>query len=389
LIPDFFRKPPGIPMATTSLPGTARSTVNWPHVVAWMLVGVTALLLSFGALVTTYDAAMAVPDWPGTFGHNMILYPLVDWFWGPWDLFLEHGHRLLGASAGVLSLLLAVVAWRSPTSPAVRWLVAAAVVLVIVQGALGGLRVILDDKTVAKVHACTGPLFFAVATAVAVLTGRRDRQPNPALTPTSGATSRASRSTDGAGQAAGGLPMPSWAVGSFVPTGLMIAAYLQLVAGAQLRHADATVPPSAFRWMVALHLVGAAAVTVLSALAVISWQPHESPVARRWSRGTLAMVVGQLLLGAGAWLFSWGMPAWLQEAWAPTEAVLARSPRGAAVITGHVVVGMMILGASVVLALEWGGAERLERIAERGARGRDRRRPSDVAALPAPAGGGR
>jgi uncharacterized membrane protein len=193
---------------------------------------------------------------------------------------------------------------------------------VVVQGALGGLRVILDDKTIAKVHACTGPLFFAVATAVTVLTRRRDGQ----------RWSSADQPQAAPGSAP--LPLPSWGVGSFVPTALVIAAYLQLVAGAQLRHADATFPPSTFRWMVALHLVGAAAVTVLAGLAVVAWQPHESPVARRWSRGILVMVFGQLLLGAGAWLFSWGMPAWLQDAWAPTEAVLARSPRGAAVITG-------------------------------------------------------
>ena len=38
-------------------------------------MSVTAVLLSFGALVTTYEAAMAVPDWPATYGHNMFLFP--------------------------------------------------------------------------------------------------------------------------------------------------------------------------------------------------------------------------------------------------------------------------------------------------------------------------
>lgn len=348
--------------ATIGTPSTARSTVNWPRAVAWMLVATTALLLSFGALVTTYDAAMAVPDWPGTFGHNMFLYPLVEWFWGPWDLFLEHGHRLLGATAGMLTLLLAAVTFRRGASPAVRWLVVAAVVLVVVQGALGGLRVILDDKTVAKVHACTGPLFFAVATAIAVLAGRQG---------TGEAADRSDPVASDAVVAVGPTnpSLPSWAVGASLPTALAVAAYLQLVAGAQLRHADATLAPSTFRWMVAIHLAGAAAVTVLSALTVIAWQPHESRVARRWSLVVLAMVTGQLLLGGGAWLFTWGLPAWLQDAWAPAEAVLARSPRGAAVITGHVILGMMILGAAVALALEWGGAERLERIAGFGRHG--------------------
>ena len=344
----------------------ARSTVNWPSVVAWMLVATTALLLSFGALVTTYDAAMAVPDWPGTFGHNMFLYPLVEWFWGPWDLFLEHGHRLLGATAGMLSLLLAAVTFRRGASPAVRWLVVAAVVLVVVQGALGGLRVILDDKTVAKVHACTGPLFFAVATAIAVLSGRRGVGDLSAPE-----TERSNATGQEAVVAVGPvhLPLPSWAVGASLPTTLAVAAYLQLVAGAQLRHADATLAPSTFRWMVAIHLTGAAVVSVLSVLTVVAWQPHESRVARRWSVVIMAMVMGQLLLGGGTWLFTWGIPSWLQDAWAPAEAVLARSPRGAAVITGHVILGMMILGAAVVLALECGGADRLERIARFGRQG--------------------
>jgi len=368
--------------ATIGTSSTARSTVNWPCVVAWMLVATTALLLSFGALVTTYDAAMAVPDWPGTFGHNMFLYPLVEWFWGPWDLFLEHGHRLLGATAGMLSLLLAAVTFRKGASPAVRWLVVTAVVLVIVQGALGGLRVILDDKTVAKVHACTGPLFFAVATAIAVLSGRRGRGDSSTLVPDRSDTV-AQDPVVALGRLS--LPLPSWAVGASLPTALAVAAYLQLVAGAQLRHADATLAPSTFRWMVAIHLAGAAAVTVLAALAVIAWQPHESRAARRWSLAILAMVMGQLLLGGGAWLFTWGMPSWLQDAWAPAEAVLARSPRGAVVITGHVILGMMILGAAVVLALEWGGAERLERIARFGRQVRGRPDGKEARSLPATA----
>ena len=82
---------------------------NWPHLISCLLVAVTAVLLCFGALVTTYDAAMAVPDWPATYGHNMFLFPFAEWFWGPWDLFLEHGHRLLGATVGLITLALAEI----------------------------------------------------------------------------------------------------------------------------------------------------------------------------------------------------------------------------------------------------------------------------------------
>jgi cytochrome c oxidase assembly protein subunit 15 len=309
---------------------TSRS-INWPHMTACLLVGVTAVLLCFGALVTTYDAAMAVPDWPATYGHNMFLFPFAEWFWGPWDLFLEHGHRLLGAVVGMMTLLLAAVVWVREPNATVRGLVVAAVLLVLVQGGLGGARVLLDDKTVAKVHACTGPLFFAVAVAIAALTARRSDRAAAADAQASGATGR-------------------------VTTALLVAAYIQLVAGAQLRHLDASsITPMAFRWLVILHLLGAAAVTALALASAVACSRHASISARRWSLAIAALVACQLLLGVGAWAVSWGIPSgWIPTAWMPTEPLAARSPRGAAVVTGHVVLGMMILGGSVALATATG-----------------------------------
>lgn len=302
-------------------------TINWTHLVACLLVGVTAVLLSFGALVTTYEAAMAVPDWPATYGHNMFLFPWAEWFHGPWDLFLEHGHRLLGAVAGMVTLCLAAVAWRSSVGPAVRWLAVAAVALVVIQGVLGGARVLLDDKTVAKVHACTGPLFFAVAVAIATLSRRS------------------------ADVAVGGATR--------LPAALLIAAYLQLVAGAQLRHLDPTVDPATFRGLVGLHILGAVAVTVLAVVSAVMLGADGSPAARWWSKGIVAVVLAQLLLGAGAWVANWGMPAGiLPEAWQSAEPLRARSVVNAVVVTGHVVLGMLILGASVVLAIEAGAIRR-------------------------------
>ena len=119
---------------------------NVAHWIACSLVAVTGVLLTFGALVTTYEAAMAVPDWPGTYGHNMFLFPFAEWFFGPWDLFLEHGHRLLGASVGFISLVLAVVVWKTNQSSTVRGLVVAAVFLVVLQGVLGGFGCCLTIK---------------------------------------------------------------------------------------------------------------------------------------------------------------------------------------------------------------------------------------------------
>ena len=64
---------------------------------AVVLVCATFPLIWVGGLVTTYEAGMAVPDWPTTYGYNLFLYPWQTWICGPWDLFIEHGHRLLGA----------------------------------------------------------------------------------------------------------------------------------------------------------------------------------------------------------------------------------------------------------------------------------------------------
>ena len=320
-------------------------TIHWPHALACLLVAVTAVLLCFGALVTTYDAAMAVPDWPGTFGHNMFLYPLKAWLWGPWDLFLEHGHRLLGALVGVLTLGMAAAVWRRETDATIRALAIAAVLLVVVQGALGGARVLLDDKTVAKVHACTGPLFFSVAIAIATLT-----RPSRATAAARSVVSAASGNNLLRPECWKGVAALSTA--PWVTAGLLMAAYVQLVAGAQLRHLDAAVDASTFRWMVAFHLAGALLVSVLSIVAAGTCWWLEAAVPRRLALVILMLVGCQLLLGAGAWFVSWGFPAdWLPQSWGPTQATLARSARGAAVVTGHVVLGMLILGASVVLAL--------------------------------------
>src|SRR5437588_9980427 len=73
----------------------------WPHRLAIALALVTFPLIWVGGLVTTYDAGMAVPDWPGTYGYNLLRYPWQTWLAGPWDLFIEHGHRLLGATGAV------------------------------------------------------------------------------------------------------------------------------------------------------------------------------------------------------------------------------------------------------------------------------------------------
>ena len=68
------------------------------------------------------------------------------------------------------------------------------------------------------------------------------------------------------------------------------------------------------------------------------------------------LVLCQILLGFGAWVVSWGLPSGLlPTSWQPSSAITARSTWAAAVVTGHVLLGMAILAAAVVLWIVGGG----------------------------------
>ena len=97
----------------------ATSTSRLPHRIALLLAAVVFPLIWVGGLVTTTDAGMAVPDWPNTYGYNMFSYPLESWLFGPFDLMVEHGHRLLASLAGVISiaLVLSLIHISEPTRP--------------------------------------------------------------------------------------------------------------------------------------------------------------------------------------------------------------------------------------------------------------------------------
>lgn len=142
----------------------AQTETRWPRFWAVLLVCTTFPLIWVGGLVTSYDAGMAVPDWPSTYGYNLFLYPWQTWLFGPWDLVIEHGHRLLGALAGVVTILLNVSVWRCDHRRWMRWIALTALLLVIGQGLLGGARVHFDQRTIAMIHGCVGPSFFAFAT---------------------------------------------------------------------------------------------------------------------------------------------------------------------------------------------------------------------------------
>ena len=111
---------------------------------------VVALLpIGMGALVTTLKAGMAFADWPSSDGHNMLLYPWFRDFSSNPEKFTEHGHRLAGMLIGFISVVLAAASWRLGKGW-VRTYAFSILVAVILQGLLGGARVLFDRRRDAR-----------------------------------------------------------------------------------------------------------------------------------------------------------------------------------------------------------------------------------------------
>ncbi len=139
------------------------------HRVALVNAVATLLLLFIGGLVTSKGAGLAVPDWPTTFGYNMFLYPWSKMIGG---IFYEHSHRLVASAVGLLTLTLAFWLWLREQRKWLRWLGAAALALVVLQGVIGGLRVILLEETLAIIHACLAQAFFALTVSLVLFTSQ-------------------------------------------------------------------------------------------------------------------------------------------------------------------------------------------------------------------------
>ena len=140
-----------------------------PHWFALIATLFTWPLLFVGGLVTTYKVGMAVPDWPTTFGMNMFLYDMTR---APWGVFGEHTHRLYGAAVGFCTILLTVDFLAFERRRWIKAMGVMALLAVIGQGLLGGLRVTRNSTLLAAVHGSTAQAFFGLMVALTVWTGR-------------------------------------------------------------------------------------------------------------------------------------------------------------------------------------------------------------------------
>jgi cytochrome c oxidase assembly protein subunit 15 len=153
----------------------------WPHRVAVFTALWALLVISIGGLVTSKGVGMAVPDWPTTYGYNMFFFPFEQWKLGNGGIFHEHFHRLVASGLGLLTIVLAAILQWSDRRRWVWTMGWIAVVAVVIQGVLGGKRVVLNGVDVMGIpgavffgvlHAALAQVFFALLLVIAWATSR-------------------------------------------------------------------------------------------------------------------------------------------------------------------------------------------------------------------------
>ncbi|MCA8981130.1 MAG: COX15/CtaA family protein [Planctomycetes bacterium] len=141
-------------------------------------------LLLFGGTVTGIGAGMAVDGWwivdRGKGDHFLLFYPVGDWLHST-GKFYEHVHRLIGALVGLLAIATLYFAWKRDGRRGA--IIAGAVTLgaIVLQGSLGGFRVLENSPQLAFLHGAFGQLTFALIVAAATVLSPRwiaaDRRP--------------------------------------------------------------------------------------------------------------------------------------------------------------------------------------------------------------------
>ena len=220
----------------------------WVRRYTLVLACCTLLLVIAGGLVTSNDAALAIPDWPFSWGR---VVPVLEG-----GIRYEFAHR---AAALIVATLTAILALRLRTRLA--WI---ALATVLAQAAIGGVLVrFLDPKAASIAHAALAQLFFGM-TVLLWLESRGYRGArSPHLPP---------------------IPMVAAA-----------ALFAQTTLGAAVRHGVVGPMP---------HVVGAVAATglVMWASFPVLISHMDNPTLRRPAMLLLSITFSQVFLGIGAWM---------------------------------------------------------------------------------------
>jgi heme a synthase len=277
----------------------------WHHRVAIFIAFLTFVVIVAGALVTSEDAGLSVPDWPTSYGHILRLPP---WVGG---IVYEHSHRMIASVTGILTIVIAFWTLFADRRRWMKYLGFAALATIVIQGILGGVTVLnFLPPAISTAHSAVGQTFFCIAVLIAVFTGRRWVEEAPSLIADNG--------------------HPKVLVLCLYSLAIL---YLQLVLGGMFRHRGMSWWP---------HVVNAVAVaqilTWTSVRALISFPRVEA--IRRPAALLLFTLMIQLLLGFAAFL--------TRVAWVGTQ---ANNPMVISTVA-HTSVGALLLAIAFVLTIQ-------------------------------------
>jgi cytochrome c oxidase assembly protein subunit 15 len=305
-----------------------------------VLACATFPLVWWGGLVTATGSGMAFKDWLTSDGVFMPLYP---WLAATGAKFIEHGHRLLGMFAGLATIALVIACYRGEPRTWVRRFSLVLLAGVVLQGVLGGMRVVMDERMLALVHGCVGPLFFAATAAMVAVTGRHWID-SPTLPIPNDGRGRDGNRSDAERRAR--MARLSMAMATAV------LAYAQLVVGAVVRHSPLMISQRAaevFQTAVYFHVVLAVVLTVQVVRLAVNCR--RSAETSRLATGLAGLVLVQLALGASTWVVKYGVPGWAQRLVPWNAANVEAGAVRAAIITTHGAVGALLVALCVVVAL--------------------------------------
>ena len=272
-----------------------------------MLAWATFLLIVAGALVTSKDAGLSVPDWPTSFGSIYRIPPMVG------GVQYEHTHRMIAEFIGLLIIIMAVWTQRVEQRKWMRVLGWTALAAVVGQGVLGGITVLnLLPWSISTAHATLAQTIFCVIVAMALFTSRswlQDYEPvaEHDLSPSTPA-------------------LTAFAAG---------CVWVQLILGAAFRHSGIKLLP---------HLVGACVVTVVVCWTVVRVLTRYGTVGqlRKPAQLLLALLMVQLGLGFASYLTRL---RWMIDPPQPTTGIVIST-------VSHVAGGALVLATSVILAIQ-------------------------------------
>ena len=277
------------------------------HALAVFTACATLVVITAGALVTSNDAGLSVPDWPTSFGYLVKIPHFVGGVRYEWT------HRMLAGS--LLTLTLGIALWTLVVERRrwMRWLAMGAFCTVIAQAVLGGLTVLLlQPPAVSTAHAAVAQTFFCIAVAIAVFTGRKWIEEQPSV------------------------ELDERRPSLFTLTLLSIfVLYVQLILGGMFRHHGMS------WWPHLLNAVVVSFVLAWTSVRALSVYSHIEAV-RLPAILMLSLLIAQLCLGFTAFLtrVAWGK-----------DAVQPELPMVVSTVT-HVAAGALLLATAVILAIQ-------------------------------------